>query len=70
MVSCEEEMKDIGGLESLKRWIGNKAQVLKHMKEAESFGVELPKGSDRRNTGMRKVPECESLCKINGSSPS
>ncbi len=44
MVSCEEEMKDIGGLESLKRWIGNKAQVLKHMKEAESFGVELPKG--------------------------
>ena len=44
MVSCEEEMKDIGGLESLKRWIGNKAQILKHMKEAESFGVELPKG--------------------------
>ena len=44
MVSCEEEMKDIGGLENLKRWIGNKAKVLKRMKEAEDFGVELPKG--------------------------
>ncbi|HIS48602.1 MAG TPA: AAA family ATPase [Candidatus Scybalocola faecigallinarum] len=44
MVSCEEEMKDIGGLENLKRWIGNKAEVLKRMKEAEDFGVELPKG--------------------------
>lgn len=44
MVSCEEEMKDIGGLENLKQWIGNKAEVLKRMKEAEDFGVELPKG--------------------------
>ncbi len=44
MVSCKEEMKDIGGLENLKRWIGNKAQVLKRIKEAEAFGVELPKG--------------------------
>lgn len=44
MVSCEEEMKDIGGLANLKRWIGNKAQVMQRMKEAEAFGVELPKG--------------------------
>lgn len=44
MVSCEENMDDIGGLENLKRWIENKAQILKRMKEAEAFGVELPKG--------------------------
>ncbi|MFR8536433.1 MAG: AAA family ATPase [Lacrimispora saccharolytica] len=44
MISCEENMDDIGGLENLKRWIENKAQILKRMKEAEAFGVELPKG--------------------------
>ena len=44
MISCEENMDDIGGLENLKRWIENKAQILKRMKEPEAFGVELPKG--------------------------
>ncbi len=44
MVSCDENMDAIGGLENLKHWIRNKAEILNRMKEAEAFGVELPKG--------------------------
>lgn len=44
MVPVREGMEDIGGLEKLKGWLGDKAKVLKDMKRAEKFGVELPKG--------------------------
>lgn len=44
MVPVKEGMEDIGGLKNLKAWIGNKAKLLKDMKRAEAFGVELPKG--------------------------
>lgn len=44
MVSVKEGMEDIGGLDNLKRWMTNKAKVLKDIKRAEAFGVELPKG--------------------------
>ena len=44
MVPIRESMEDIGGLNVLKEWIGKKAKVLNNMKEAEKFGVELPKG--------------------------
>lgn len=44
MMPIKEGMEDIGGLDNLKTWIGNKAKILKDMERAESFGVELPKG--------------------------
>lgn len=44
MMPIKEGMEDIGGLDNLKAWIGNKAKVLKNMKQAKEFGVELPKG--------------------------
>lgn len=44
MLPIQEGMEDIGGLDNLKTWIGNKAKVLKNMKQAKAFGVGLPKG--------------------------
>ena len=44
MIPIKESMEDIGGLNALKTWIRKKAKVLNNMKEAERFGVELPKG--------------------------
>ena len=44
MIPLQEGMDDIGGLNNLKKWIGNKARILNDMKRAEEFGVELPKG--------------------------
>lgn len=44
MIPIKEGMEDIGGLNALKTWIKKKAKVLNNMKEAEKFGVELPKG--------------------------
>lgn len=44
MPPIREGMEDIGGLDNLKAWIENKAKILKNMKQAKEFGVELPKG--------------------------
>lgn len=44
MIPLKEGMEDIGGLNNLKTWIRNKARILKDMKRAKEFGVELPKG--------------------------
>lgn len=44
MIKLSEGMDDIGGLENLKEWLNKKAEVLKNMKKAKAFGVELPKG--------------------------
>ena len=44
MVPVKETLNDIGGLYNLKEWIRNKARVLKDMKRAKEFGVDLPKG--------------------------
>lgn len=44
MVPLKESMDDIGGLNNLKKWIGNKAKVLNDIKRAQDFGVDLPKG--------------------------
>lgn len=44
MVPVKETLDDIGGLSNLKEWIHNKAKVLKDMKRAKEFGVDLPKG--------------------------
>lgn len=44
MVPVKETLSDIGGLYNLKEWIRNKARVLKDMKRAKEFGVDLPKG--------------------------
>lgn len=44
MIPVKETLEDIGGLNNLKEWIKNKAKVLKDMKRAKEFGVDLPKG--------------------------
>lgn len=44
MIPLKESLEDIGGLESLKKWLRRKAKVFKHMSEAEAFGVDVPKG--------------------------
>lgn len=44
MVPLSEKLSDVGGLEILKEWLQKKAKILKHMKKASDFGVELPKG--------------------------
>lgn len=44
MVPVKESMEDIGGLYYLKKWIQNKAKIIKDMKRAREFGVEVPKG--------------------------
>lgn len=44
MIPMKESMQDIGGLKNLKKWIEDKAKVLKNMEQAKAFGVELPKG--------------------------
>ncbi|MCF2554377.1 AAA family ATPase [Faecalicatena contorta] len=44
MVPVKESLEDIGGLNSLKSWLRKKSAVLKDIKKAEAFGVELPKG--------------------------
>lgn len=44
MIPLKESVADIGGLENLKEWIQNKAKVFKNLKEAQEFGVTMPKG--------------------------
>ena len=44
MVHVKETMSDIGGLEILKAWLLRKAEIFKHIKKAQNFGVDIPKG--------------------------
>ena len=44
MVTVKETIDDIGGLENLKKWLEDKAVVIKNLEEARKFGVDAPKG--------------------------
>lgn len=44
MVPVKESIDDIGGLENLKTWLSKKAKVLRDIKKAQEFGVDIPKG--------------------------
>lgn len=38
------DINDIGGLENLKSYLSNKAQIFKRLGEAKKFGIDMPKG--------------------------
>lgn len=58
MIPLKEKVEDIGGLENLKEWLRRKAVIIKNIKKAESFGVDMPKG-----VLIAGVPGCgKSLC--------
>lgn len=58
MVPVKERITDIGGLENLKQWLQRKSKVIQNMKDAENFGVDMPKG-----VLIAGVPGCgKSLC--------
>lgn len=42
--NVRDNIKNIGGLESLKKWLERKSKVYKKINEAEKFGVDMPKG--------------------------
>lgn len=44
MIPLKEKIEDIGGLENLKAWLKRKSSVIKNIKKAEEFGVDMPKG--------------------------
>lgn len=44
MVPVKENISDIGGLENLKSWLDKKSKVLRNIKKAQEFGVDIPKG--------------------------
>ena len=44
MIPLKERPDDIGGLESLKKWLRRKAKVYKSINKAMDFGVDMPKG--------------------------
>lgn len=44
MIEVKEEIKDIGGLNTLKKWLERKSSIFNNIEDAEKFGVELPKG--------------------------
>ncbi len=44
MIPLKESLDDIGGLESLKKWLQRKAKIFKNISTAEKFGVDVPKG--------------------------
>lgn len=44
MIPLNESLEDIGGLESLKKWLQRKARVFKNINKAQAFGVDVPKG--------------------------
>lgn len=58
MVPVKERIDDIGGLEILKQWLQRKSKIIQNMKDAENFGVDMPKG-----VLIAGVPGCgKSLC--------
>ncbi|WP_298608573.1 AAA family ATPase [uncultured Thiothrix sp.] len=44
MLTVKEKLEDIGGLDQLKPWLQQKANVMSNWSDARSFGVEMPKG--------------------------
>ncbi len=44
MIRLAERIEDIGGLENLKKWLSQKAKVIKNIEDAKKFGVDTPKG--------------------------
>ncbi len=44
MVDTTEDIKNIGGLQELKKWLERKKEVLDHIDAAKEFGVPAPKG--------------------------
>ena len=44
MISFDETVNDIGGLDNLKLWLKDNATVFKDIDKAKSFGVDIPKG--------------------------
>ncbi len=44
MIDAKEKLDDIGGLENLKDWLKRKAKIFNSIKDAQSFGVQIPKG--------------------------
>ena len=44
MVNVSEKFSDVGGLDKLKPWLEQKAQIIKNFSKAQKFGVEPPKG--------------------------
>ncbi len=44
VIPAREQLTDIGGLRSLKKWLQRKAKVLDQWETARKFGVEPPKG--------------------------
>jgi ATP-dependent 26S proteasome regulatory subunit len=44
IISFDETMDDIGGLENLKVWLAKKAHIFRQLDQALKFGVDVPKG--------------------------
>ncbi len=44
MIPLKESLDDIGGLESLKKWLKRKSKIFQNIDKAESYGVDIPKG--------------------------
>lgn len=44
IVSFQETIEDIGGLENLKQWLNRKAKIFANLDKAIKFGVDIPKG--------------------------
>lgn len=44
LIDTPEKLSDIGGMDALKQYLERKAQVVKQLSEAQSFGVSIPKG--------------------------
>ena len=45
IVRVTEDMNAVGGLESLKKWLHQKAKIMADLPAARAFGVETPKGA-------------------------
>lgn len=44
LIDTPESLDDIGGLDYLKKYLGQKANVIQHLSDAIKFGVAIPKG--------------------------
>lgn len=44
MIPVDENIEDIGGLDTLKNWLETNAVIFKDIDKAKSFGVDIPKG--------------------------
>ncbi|MGL4569238.1 MAG: AAA family ATPase, partial [Fusobacteriaceae bacterium] len=45
LIDFKEKIADIGGLESLKDWLQDTAEIFKKLDEAQKFGLDIPKGA-------------------------